>query len=239
MPIHNEEALLSYSLPSVYELEPDEVVLVFDRCTDKSRQIAKTITDHYKRKHASTAETVFVMANEPSDYEYRVAYLMRKGFAVAKNDSILVTAADIILDRQILGKTKQPTALVSFEYKDFPVSFRNVVKRLLECVLPLQWLSGIHLFSQRSWRETEDREKVKQISRAEDTFRADAIRTRYGTKLVLSNTVHLRERENREDHFQRGRAAYMVGRPFWLTILKAVVLLRLNEIKGYLHERNG
>ena len=44
VPIHNEEEFLPYSLPSVYALNPEEVLLLFDRCSDKSANVASKIS---------------------------------------------------------------------------------------------------------------------------------------------------------------------------------------------------
>jgi len=43
--IHNGEKYLPYSLPSIDNMLPEEVILVFDRCTDKSLEVATEIVD--------------------------------------------------------------------------------------------------------------------------------------------------------------------------------------------------
>ena len=47
MLIHNEEKLLSYSLPSIYRLDPSEVVLIFDNCSDESELVLFISILHY------------------------------------------------------------------------------------------------------------------------------------------------------------------------------------------------
>jgi glycosyltransferase involved in cell wall biosynthesis len=39
MPIHNEEHNLHFSLPSLFRINPDEVVFVMDNCIDGSREL--------------------------------------------------------------------------------------------------------------------------------------------------------------------------------------------------------
>jgi len=39
LPVHNEAEMLKITLPSIQQLHLDEVVIVFDRCTDNSEKI--------------------------------------------------------------------------------------------------------------------------------------------------------------------------------------------------------
>jgi len=62
VPIHNEAKYLPYSLPAIYRLEPDEVILIFDRCTDESLEISKNISEKFGNK----SETRYIELNKPS-----------------------------------------------------------------------------------------------------------------------------------------------------------------------------
>ena len=61
-PIHNEAEYLPYSLPTIYRLNPDEVILIFDRCTDESRKVSEEIAEEMGFTH----RTEFVEMNGPS-----------------------------------------------------------------------------------------------------------------------------------------------------------------------------
>lgn len=63
MPVHNEEKFLPLSLPSIYNLKPSEVILIFDRCTDKSLEVAKKLST----KHHLHEKTKFVEVTENND----------------------------------------------------------------------------------------------------------------------------------------------------------------------------
>ena len=43
LPVHNEEQMLKRTLPSMIRLKPDEVVVLLDRCTDKSHEICERL----------------------------------------------------------------------------------------------------------------------------------------------------------------------------------------------------
>jgi glycosyltransferase involved in cell wall biosynthesis len=44
LPIHNEEENLRYTLKSLFDLLPDEVIAVLDNCTDHSKQMLEAYT---------------------------------------------------------------------------------------------------------------------------------------------------------------------------------------------------
>lgn len=241
MPIHNEARLLPYSLPSVFGLNPDEVILIFDRCTDGSISLSKKITAYYN----ALRRTKVIEASENCDWKCRIAYLRRLGYKIAKNDIILTTDADIILDSQITDHILSINGimLVVFERIDYPLTYQNIIIRLLQR-LPSSTLyrkfTGIYVFSKRAWLETEDLDEVKNIERAEDTHLQLAISKKYPTKFVLTKTYHLRPKETSKEHYRRGKLYWQVAhRPMWLTILSAVILLRPSQIRGYIHERFG
>ena len=241
MPIHNEQRMLWSSLPSLYALQPNETILVFDRCSDASQAVAQKIAD----RCGCLDKTRFLEVNEPCDWSFRVAYLRTLGFREAGYDSVLTTDADIILDPHIknhfglLGKNG--VATVVFEYVDYPVNFRNTIKRLCEhAKLPFPWLSAIRLFSRGAWLETADNPHVKELESAEDTYWHRQICEKHKARLVLSDCVHLRPRENRENHYLRGRMYWKATkRSFLTTFLSAVMLFRPFLLKGYIHERFG
>ena len=246
LPIHNEERNLPFSLPSIYGLNPNETILLFDRCTDHSVKTAQAITEHY----GMSDRTKIVFVNEESEWKNRHAYVSRIGYSMARNDLLLDTAADIILDFKILKYfpliEKTNVAFISFLYIDYPISFRNLLKRLLVGIglVPpshkQKWLAGPHIFSKKAWLETEDQNSVKNVVRAHDTHLHCALLTKYSSRCIKTKTFHLRPRESSSMHYLRGQLYWTVAkRSFLLTLLSALFFLRLKLIKGYIHARNN
>lgn len=244
MPIHNEESFLPLSLPSILRLHPDEIILLFDRCTDHSYSIASKILSE------NSCNVQMIELKKLANWGYMHAYVSRLGYSQAQNDLILATAADIILDPKIpsyfsLIGTKN-IAFVSFLHIDYPISFRNLLKRLLVGIglLPPsqkeRWLAGPYIFSKKAWKETEDQTSVKKVKRAHDTHLHKAILTKYSSRCIVTNTVHLRPRENACMHYLRGQLYWTVAkRSFIITLLSALFYLRLGLVKGYIHARMG
>ena len=239
MPIHNEEKFLPYSLPSIFGLEPDEVILIFDRCTDRSMEIAKKITE----KLGYSKKTKIIELNYASpDWKFQVAFLRRHGFKMTKNDTILNTDADTVLDRKITEYLpligKQGTALISFSRTPYPLTFQNFIAKVVSTFIPKIGFTGIYVFSKKAWLETENQDAAKKILRAEDTHLYLSISKKYKTMFFKTNTIHLRPEEKANRHFIMGVTRWTVRHDsLWTTIIRCLVYLRPLLLAGYLYAR--
>lgn len=239
MPIHNEEKLLSYSLPSIFRLEPDEVILVFDRCTDNGFEIAEKIAEHYKYG----SRTKFVEFNEPSPgWNFRVAFLRRHGFNLAKNHVVLNTDADNLLDEKIVNflplVSKNPIGMVMFSRRPYPRTLQNFVGTLFSPFVPTIGFGALYAFSKEAWLETENQESAKNVPRAEDTHIHLSISKKYKTIFVKTDTLHLRPKETADGHFMKGVTRWQAKRaPLWTVVLHSLIYLRPLVLSGYLKAR--
>ena len=257
MPIHNEADLLKLSLPSIFKLEPTETILLFDNCTDDSYDVAVEMA-----KRANFFEkTVFrtVSKDEGAQFSFRPTFLRRLGYAMAKCGKVLKTDADLVLDPKIkdyipqLGKDN--VGVITFEYLDYPISYRHMLKRLLEKVgVPLpqseRWLGGNILFFLEDWknaftrRQGDENRKVdlENVKRAEDTLFHKLLIAEQHRKsiIVLTKTLHLRPVESPRRHYIRGQTSWKIAkRPFSLILAQAIIFNRLNMIKGYMDAKKG
>jgi hypothetical protein len=236
MPVHNEQDNLLFSLPGIFALGPDEVVVVLDRCSDESRKVIEVAAE--RLGYAGNLKLIEVSGDFP-DWRYRVARLFRMGFKAARNDTILTMAADIIPDKKIVDYVptieSSDVKLVSFGLKYYPVSMVYFVKRLVTLVFPARGFSGVFLFSKRAWMETEDAEKVKRIAKAQDTFLARSIAGKYSTKHVWLNVLHLRVRRDAKDQYMRGVTAYQITRKSLPAVFaSSIIYLSPMMLKGYI-----
>ena len=244
MPIHNEEDWLPLSLPSVYKLKPSEVILFFDRCTDKSIKVAQSLA----KSHGMLEKTRLVNVHADVDgFTMRFAYMRWLACMHCRTDIVLITGADLILDRKIstyITLLNDKVRFVNFSYLDYPVNPRNLLKRLMTKIFPMiggeRWLSGVHAFFKSAMFECENLEELKTLEGAQDTHIHKAIQKRYLTTYVNTNTKHLRPKESGARHYFRGTLYWRSAkRGFFITLLSALSMFRLNLIKGYIHERYG
>jgi glycosyltransferase involved in cell wall biosynthesis len=239
MPVHNEQENLLYSLPALFSVEPDEIIVVLDRCNDGSRNIIETVSK--KLGYKGSLKLLEVSKDFP-DWGYRVARLFRLGFGEARNDTILMMAADIVLDKRIKDYVplikSSDSKLISFGLKYYPVNMIYFVKKLVTLFFPGRGFSGVLLFSKRAWMETEDEEMVKRIVKAQDTFLSNSIKTKYSTRHVWLNVVHLRARRDKKDQYLRGVTAYQVsGKSLLSVFISSIIYLRPLMLMGYLQAR--
>lgn len=241
MPIHNEEKYLPYSLPSTYRLKPDEVVLIFDRCTDESlklsKRIAKTL-DYYQ-------STKFVELDEPAPgWASRKAFLRRQGYKLTENDVILNVDADFYLDPMIREHLQRigrnGVGLISFGFLDKPYSIRTFIKRAITQVSPFKGLAGLFAFSKKAWLETENPESAKRILISEDSYLCLCIARKYRKEYFNTKTLHLRPNENTRRHYLRGVAYWKdVQEPSTIKmLLHSIMMIRPAVLKGYLHAKS-
>ena len=239
MPVHNEQENLLYSLPALFAIEPDEIIVVLDRCSDKSSEVIEKASTKFGYK--GNLRLLEVSEDFP-DWRYRIALLFRLGFTAARNDTILTMAADIVLDKRVKCYVQRIQSgnigLISFGLKYYPVDMIFFVKRLITLVFPSRGFSGIFLFSKKAWVEMEDEAKVKRIVKAQDTFLSNSIKKKYSTRHVWLNVVHLRPRRDVKDQYLRGVTAYQVSRKSLSSVfISSIIYLRPLMLMGYMHAR--
>ncbi len=257
MPLHNEVELLKLSLPSIYRLNPTETILLFDRCTDDSYNVAVDIA----KRMGFFEKTVFrqVSGDEGAQFSFRPTFLRLLGYSMATCKKVLKTDADLVLDPKISGYIpklgEDNIGIITFEYLDYPISYRHMLKRFLEKInAPLpqkeRWLGGNILFFVNDWkhafhvRQTDENTKIDlaNVKRGEDTLFHKLLLSQSERKsvIVLTKTLHLRPVESPKRHYVRGQISWNVAkRPFVLIVTQAIVFNRFNMIKGYLDAKNG
>lgn len=256
MPIHNEAELLKLSLPSVIRLHPKEMILLFDNCTDNSYEVAVQITKRMDYFEKTSFE--FITKEEGSEFSFRPTFLRRKGYLKAKCNKVLKTDADLILDKKIknyipvLGR--DDIRIINFEYLDFPISYRHMIKRFLEKIkVPLpyseRWLGGNVLFFLEDWKKAfikrqndqKTRVDLSKVARGEDTlFHKLLLLENRKSIIILTKTLHLRPVESPKRHYLRGQISWNVAhRSFLIILIQSIIFNRLKMIKGYLDAKRG
>lgn len=239
MPVHNEEEFLPYSLPSIYALNPDEVILLLDRCTDQSLNIALAISKRYPQ--ISTILSGIESLDE--NWESQKAFLYYFGHEHCRNDFILNTDADIILDKGILKYIEQcrPNSLIVFERIDYPIKFRNLITRLLSHT-PIgkmyMKISCIYLFNNKAWRKVRNEKLLPHLRLGWDTYLQKTLAESCEYKFILTKSLHLRPRETKQRDYNRGLQSWSIARRNFLVLLiGSMLFLRPITIVGYIHER--
>ena len=232
-PVYNEEEMIPYTALSMYNLKPNEVIFVLDRCTDRSQEIIEGINKIYGK---TTLQLLHV--REKSDYRFHTAFLRRKAYEMASNDIILNTAIDIKLDPRIakyLGYLDQETKLIKFGFYDYPFNVQSFMRQIYSTFTPWKSNSGLYLFSKKAWMETENQEEVKLLESSEDTHLIKSIESKYKSRYFNTKSLHLRPTETDERDRVRGVAYRNVLKASPLrAFLTSMVMLRPQLFVAYM-----
>jgi len=238
IPARNEEKMLRVTLPSVYRLDPDEVILILDRPADRSEDVAREICERHDSE--TRIETVW----KEVDWSFRVAYLRFYGFGLARNNVILSTDADFQLDCEI-GKyldevRSERFGLISFGILDYPLTYRSVVSLVLSKIFRYKTFAGPMLFSKRALTETVCKEEAKKWMYNDDIHIRRLISSKFPTKHVTTKTWHIRPSENPIRDYRDGRLYYidLKERSKMMMFLRSLVLLKPRLFAGFIHAFN-
>ncbi|MGA3192009.1 MAG: glycosyltransferase [Candidatus Bathyarchaeia archaeon] len=240
MPIHNDEEFLSSTLPSVWRVEPNEIILVFDE-GDKDIEATKALI---KKSPYGNVTRLIEVGNSP-DWKFRIAFVRRAGFLAAKNEVILNTDADTILDPKIkeyldlIGR--DGIALISFRRLEFPLSFSFFVRGLLILLHLEEPFSPIYAFQRQAWFGTEDFESLRKLETNEDAHLHHAISKKHKILFKEVSCVHLKPVLTKARKYSEGKARWQENRnPMWKALARTIVYLDFDGMMGYLHARwNG
>lgn len=237
IPVHNEEKYLKYSYSSVVRLYPDEIIVILDRCFDKSKEVIEKIHEKYN----DDISLFFITISSKSSWKMHVAYLRRLAYKKTRNNIILNTSADLVLDiriKTLIKCLKRNIKLINLGFLDYPYNIKCFLRKIYSEFTPIKGYSGLIIFDKNAWEETENQEEIKNISSSEDTFLQLAIKSKYKTLHVNTNTFHLRPTESKVYQQKRGKNYYQLLNASMLKIfLMSFFMLRPYMFSSYMRER--
>ncbi len=237
LPVHNEENLLPVTFPAIYDLDPEEILVILDYCTDRSEEIIKKIHDDIGGDVTLSLMDGYV---DPS-FKWNIPYLRRKAYVKARNDLILNTSADILLDPGISKTVKMiddKVKLLKYGLLDYPYTIQCFLRRLYSTFTPLESNRGLYTFDKEAWLETEDPESVMNLESSEDTHLILSMEKKYRTKYVNTNTFTLRPNEQFSRNIERGKNyAKLVGIGYLKALGMSFLMLRPHFFVGYVKQR--
>jgi len=244
VPIKDETDVLKFSLPSIYALQPDEVVIPIEPSPEGIKMVERIARKcGYQRK-----TRIIVLHEKTPDWRFRQAYARRKGFHEARNDLILTADADIIVDTKIKNYFnlvgKGDIRLVSFSKFPYPVSARMMIAWLIQRLRHYRMhtgFTGLYVFSKSAWLETEDAESLKKILRGEDSHLDEALIRKYGHVFVAGvKNVVLRPAESWRYQYLMGAGKWLTRKtPLWKVLRDTFLYFRPWMFIGYMKTRFG
>lgn len=256
MPVKNEHELLRHSLPSCYNLNPDEVLLCFDDPPHgPTVKEAQRIASYMNR----TDSTRIITIPRNLDYRFNQAWVRRQGFREARHDRILTTDVDLVLTKKALHAISivgiDDIGLASCAtlhcIRGVLGIWKAVAHRLADLALSAG-IMGLYALWRPYWQDSED-ESIKQLPDP----RKEKLR---GSQVVIGEDIYLRDRM-REKHvcvhlrqvggynmrpdwpdqqnvqFELGRSYAESGYSICSTMARSIIFARPHLLRGYLYQK--
>ena len=236
-PIKDENYLIPLTLPSFYSIDPDEVILCLDK--PAPQKVVKAI-NVVTRVLGVTDITRIIEVERNPEYRFHQAWVRRQGFRAARNDTILTTDIDIVLDpkmKEYFHLLKGDVKLVSFA--KFSLTWHGMIAYLVQKIYRHKSFTGLYMFSKKAWLETEDEDSLKRIPRGEDTHLHSYLTKKYRDVFVSDvKNIVVRPKESRKYQYLMGWNRWAIRKtPLWRVLTSSFLYFRPFMFVGYLRAR--
>jgi glycosyltransferase involved in cell wall biosynthesis len=238
LPCHNEENFLPYSLPSIKRAPIDELVVVLDRCTDRTEQLIDSVDFPFPVKKVVKTE---------QKWHSPTAEVFELGFKNSSGDLLFSTAGDMILDPIQFDPAlfKDADFLCFFYYnRDLQrYKIRQWYENFLKRYLPLAQLwrgvlgrqSGHMAFTRECWEKIHVRDQPSEY----DDFQRRALAEGFRYKWCgFTKNVHLRAGLSKDRQELQGMSRALRKVHPALVFGHALLHMKPHVFTGYLQERS-
>jgi len=217
MPIHNEEKLLLYSLRPLLDLpQYIRIIIVLDRCTDRSEQIIKWFARHRQNVKIVHKNAVFKTANPAWD-----AYLFGSEYA---DHFLYWIGADIVINPEMFDvRYLSGFTPLKFQYIDYPNHLGFAYFKLLS-KLTKHYCCEVFEKSQLALYDFP-REELIGLSRKQN-FR-----------LINLSVMHMRKTKNNLREYTQGFNRRLQKESFVRVVLHSILFWKPYVLIGYLYGR--
>jgi len=222
--IHDEGQYLLYSLKPLLESVVDEIIFVLDRCTDNSEMIIN-------RFRKMSPINVKVARKNTRKWDNSAAESKKLAVGFSSKEIVLMTDADIIVDRETIERAKKileqsDLKMVKFVYRQYSLfgslfdrvkdEWINLLSKLTSKIQPVR--RGIYMIKKDAFWICDHpnaydplQEKLENVSTS------------------MNGMIHLRPKYNKDAQIHRGRSRRMLPQYNLLKIL----LLSFIEFSPY------
>lgn len=232
--VHNEEKFLLYSIPSLFQLKPDQIIVVLDRCEDRSEEVVHELIKKFKYEGSID---IVKIRKKPKDWKWQLSYLYYVGIKKARNDIVFFIGADTkfgtCLKKHLRRFKDEKVGWISFGYRNYPFEYSSWMRHKIQKVHTRRTPAGLNHFFRKSIIENEI-EKMKRIPRSPDAFTYnESIRKGYKNLFFQSDTVHLKPLKQKR-WYKSGISRYIFGQSFPSILWNACLYFRPLMIAGFL-----
>ncbi|MHA1834487.1 MAG: glycosyltransferase family 2 protein [Candidatus Baldrarchaeia archaeon] len=243
LPVHNEEKYLPYSLFSLLKASLNELIIVFDRCTDNS----ETLVDVFREKVNYEVKKIHIKKRE---WFYPTAEVFKIGFENAKGDVIYSLAADCVYNPEIFKISWNNIDFASFPYFAYDIfgslidkihgNWINFYKFILNVAYPKLTkkpkFSGIYAFKKTVYKTIPRYDMMSE----DIWFLKEAWKKGFRYKYFPNLTnLHLRPstHQRKDKQVMHGISRARLGYPLWKVLAHSILLGKPDTFKAYFKEK--
>lgn len=248
LPVHNEEFYLPYTLNSLLSADLDELVVVLDRCRDRSVEIVYRFRD-------IAPFPVRVIPVEERKWSFPTAEVFHRAFSEASGDIIYALGADCVYHPGVFQINWENLDLASFPHYEHDIRslririhnyYMNFIKWILNIQIPK--FTGkkkqFGIFGFRKWIFDELKDEPWDTILSEDIwFQRTAIeklhvRYEYFPQFI---SLHLRPGNimNQRKQWEHGVGRAYLNYPLWKVLVHSIVFLKPMTLGGFLYARRN
>lgn len=238
LPVHNEEEYLPFSLNALVKAPIDELIIILDRCTDRSEHIINRVKFPYK---------VQIIKKTDQKWRCATAEVFEIGFSHTKGDFLYTMAADFVLDYRnqfdlryfekadILSFFYYAYDLHQFKYRQWYLNFLNRYINIAKIWQgQLAWRSGHMAFKRELWEKLH----LQDVPSEYDNFLERAIKAGFQYKFVRNvKNYHLRVGLRKDRQLLQGMSRAQRGVHPLMVLGHCFIHFKPYVWVGYWHER--
>jgi len=206
IPVKDEYQLVPTTLPTYYQLAPEEVLLCMDN--PPHRETLRTIK---QVAQGYSIKTRIIKVERNSDYEFHQAWVRRKGFQEAEHDRILTGDIDLIVNSKALKTLeyvgKNDVGLCStyklYLPRDFTGFLRGAMRAFMSQIVHPIWkkqqstglkrgnFTGCYALWRPYWLDSEN-EGIKKLHNPKQEIRVE-LESYSSSKVGMGEDTYLRD----------------------------------------------
>ena len=234
MPINNEAEMLTYTLPHLTKAKINELVIVLDRCFDKSLDVIEFWERNFKPKF-----NIVKIQNVEYTPTTQIAKMFQKAFEHCSGDVIYSLAADCLYDNSIFNYDLDYDA-ICFSHLNWDLDTSKIrcsYEDILRKIRHFKQIGDVFAVKRGVWQDLGGfhmaEEKLWHPHGIEFFERLTKVGYKYAVK--PSKTLHLRSYNTQFTDFRQGLLRAKLKESHLKVLLHSMLLMKPNVFKGYLH----
>jgi len=240
--VHNDERYLPYSLGSLLAAPLDELVIVLDRCADKSEKIVRTFKPKYSAK---------ILIKDWNEWKNPIAETANFGFSQANGDIVYALQADVYHDILMFDKDfYECFDMVNYRVESWDLDtplIKTTYEKMLDTAYRMirtetdVWESGVFGTKKSVWEKFKFKDSVSCYGEHTQfmDYKTEIEKAGYSYYYNLgTRNLHLKEKIfTKSAQLGQGKGRAILGYPYYRVMLHSFLHMKPHVFVGYVKEK--